>query len=46
MTPDEHKRRGDAADAMFQGFKRLIEEAVAKEKPALPLRPVRSKRRS
>jgi hypothetical protein len=37
-TPEEHKRRGDGADAMFQRFKRLIEEAVAKEKPKLPLR--------
>ena len=23
-TPEEHKRRGDAADAMFQEMKRLI----------------------
>jgi hypothetical protein len=33
MTPEEHKRRGDGADAMMQGFKRRIAEAVAKEKP-------------
>jgi hypothetical protein len=26
-------------------FKRLIEEAVAREKPALPLRPIRHQRR-
>jgi hypothetical protein len=44
-TPEEHRRRGDGADAMFQEMKRLIEEAVAKEKPALPLRPVRRQRR-
>jgi hypothetical protein len=44
-TPEEHKRRGDGADAMFREMKRRIEEAVAKEKPALPLRPVRAKRR-
>jgi hypothetical protein len=45
-TPEEHKRRGDGADAMFQRFKRLIEEAVAKEKPkALLLRPIRRQRR-
>jgi hypothetical protein len=31
MTPHEHKRRGDAADAMFQEMKRRIAEAVAKE---------------
>jgi hypothetical protein len=32
---------------MFQRFKRLIEEAAASEKPkALPLQPVRPKRRS
>jgi hypothetical protein len=24
MTPEEHKRRGDAADAMFQEMKRRI----------------------
>ena len=24
MTPEEHKRRGDAADAMFQEMKRKI----------------------
>ena len=44
--PEEHKRRGDGADAMFQEMKRRIEEAVANEKPkALPLRPVRRQRR-
>jgi hypothetical protein len=26
MTPEEHKRRGDAADRLFQDFKRLIAE--------------------
>jgi hypothetical protein len=31
-TPEEHKRRGDGADAMFREFKRLIDEAVAKER--------------
>jgi hypothetical protein len=30
MTPEEHKRRGDAADSMFQEMKRLIEAEVAK----------------
>jgi hypothetical protein len=46
MTLKEHKGRGDGADAMFQRFKDLITEAVAKEKPkALPLRPIRPKRR-
>ncbi len=24
MTPEEHQRRGDAADALFQGMKRRI----------------------
>jgi hypothetical protein len=28
MTPEEHKRRGDAADAMFREFKRLIARAL------------------
>jgi hypothetical protein len=32
MTPEKHKRRGDAADAMFQEFKRLIEAVVAKDR--------------
>jgi hypothetical protein len=32
MTPEEHKRRGDGADAMMQKFKRLIEAAVAKDR--------------
>jgi hypothetical protein len=31
MTPEEHKRRGDGADAMMQKFKRLI--AVGKGWP-------------
>jgi hypothetical protein len=31
MTPEEHKRRGDGADAMFQEMKRQI--AAAKERP-------------
>jgi hypothetical protein len=26
MTPEEHQRRGDGADAMFREFKRLIAE--------------------
>jgi hypothetical protein len=26
MTPEEHKRRGDGADAMMQEFKRRIAE--------------------
>jgi len=26
MTPEEHKRRGDAADALFQDMKRRIAE--------------------
>jgi len=26
MTPEEHKRRGDAADALFQEMKRRIVE--------------------
>jgi hypothetical protein len=30
MTPEEHKRRGDAADAMFQEFKRLIAAGLKK----------------
>jgi len=28
LTPEEHKRRGDGADAMMQEFKRLIAEKV------------------
>jgi hypothetical protein len=32
VTPEEHKRRGDGAGTMFREFKRLIEEAVAKER--------------
>jgi len=28
MTPGEHKRRGDAADALFQEMKRRIAAAV------------------
>ena len=28
MTPEEHKRRGDAADAMFREMKRKIAAAV------------------
>jgi hypothetical protein len=31
-TPEEHRRRGDGADAMMQEFKRRIAEAVAKER--------------
>jgi len=30
MTPEEHKRRGDGADAMFQRFKRLIAEKLTR----------------
>jgi hypothetical protein len=26
MTPEEHKRRGDGAEAMFQAMKRQIAE--------------------
>jgi hypothetical protein len=33
MTPKEHKRRGDGADAMMQEFKRRIAEAAAEGKP-------------
>jgi len=29
MTPEEHKRRGDAADALFQAMKRRIAEESA-----------------
>jgi hypothetical protein len=32
MTPEEHKRRGDGADAMFREMKRQI-AAAAKERP-------------
>jgi hypothetical protein len=28
MTPEEHKRRGDGADAMFQEMKRQIAEKI------------------
>jgi hypothetical protein len=28
MTPEEHKRRGDAAGAMFQAMKRRIAEKL------------------
>ena len=28
MTPEEHQRRGDGAEAMFREFKRLIAEKV------------------
>jgi hypothetical protein len=28
MTPEEHKRRGDGADAMFQEMKRQIAEKL------------------
>jgi hypothetical protein len=31
LTPEEHKRRGDAADAMFQEMKRRIIAEIAKE---------------
>jgi hypothetical protein len=34
MTPEEHKRRGDAADAMFQEMKRKI-AAAALKKPSV-----------
>ena len=30
MTPEEHRRRGDAADAMFQEMKREITAASKK----------------
>ena len=29
MTPEEHKRRGDAADALFHEMKRQIAEKAA-----------------
>jgi hypothetical protein len=32
MTPEEHKRRGDAADALFREMKRRI--AMQSKKPA------------
>jgi len=31
MTPEEHKRRGDAADALFREMKRQIAEKLRKE---------------
>jgi hypothetical protein len=31
MTPEEHKRRGDAADALFRERKRQIAEKLHKE---------------
>jgi hypothetical protein len=30
MTPEEHKRRGDAADALFREMKRQIAEKLRK----------------
>ena len=30
MTPEEHKRRGDAADALFQDMKRAVAAALKK----------------
>ena len=32
MTPEEHKRRGDAADAMFQEMKRVIAAKIVKDR--------------
>jgi hypothetical protein len=32
LTPEEHQRRGDSADAMMQEFKRLIAEAKTGER--------------
>jgi hypothetical protein len=32
MTVEEHKRRGNGADAMLQEFKHLIEAVVAKDR--------------
>jgi hypothetical protein len=31
MTPEEHKRRGDAADALFREMKRQIAEKLREE---------------
>ena len=31
MTPEEHKRRGDAADALFREMKRQITEKLREE---------------
>jgi hypothetical protein len=31
MTPEEHKRRGDGADAMFQEMKRQIAQKVREQ---------------
>jgi hypothetical protein len=31
MTPEEHKRRGDAADDLMRRFKREIAEKLRKE---------------
>jgi hypothetical protein len=31
VTPEEHKRRGDAADALFREMKRQIAEKLRKE---------------
>ena len=33
MTPKEHKRRGDAADALFREMKRQIAEQLDERKP-------------
>jgi len=30
MTPEEHKRRGDAADALFQDMQRAVAAALKK----------------
>ena len=32
MTPEEHQRRGDGAEAMFREFKRLIAEKLATQR--------------
>ena len=33
MTPEEHRRVGDLADAMMQEFKRVIAEKAKEQKP-------------
>jgi hypothetical protein len=32
LTPEEHRQRGDAADAMIREFKRVIAEKLAKDR--------------
>ena len=35
-TPEEHKRRGDAADALFQDMKRAVAAALKSERSEKP----------